>query len=437
VLTVWNNGRDRAAGSHVTPNRSGAAGSARHRWLLAVAIVLTAVNLRTAVTSVGPLLDELESALGLGPALAGVLTTLPVLSFALLGASAPALARRIGDQRAIVGSLVLMTIGVAGRALADTAWLFLLMSLLALAAGAVGNVLIPALIKEHFPNRIGPMTAAYTTALAIGMAAAAGLAAPLAAVGDGGNWRLGLGAWALLSAVSVVPWLIAARGRPRTGQVTVVPVSLRAVAASRLAWAMALFFGAQSLQAYVAFGWFAQYFRDAGLDAVQAGLWVALLSALVIPASLIIPVLAGRLRDHRMLIIVLVATYAVAYTGMLVAPVAGRWLWLILVGTGSACFPLALTLIGMRSRTGPMTAALSAFTQSVGYLIAGAGPLLVGVLYGVTQGWAAPFGLLFAVLAVQAVTGWLIGRPRHIDDELSSRVRRRSPPTPQPRRAGW
>lgn len=382
--------------------------------------MFTAVNLRTAVTSVGPLLDELESALGLGPALAGVLTTLPVLSFAVLGAQAPALARRFGDHRALIGSLVLMTIGVAGRVLVDSAWPFLLLSLLALAAGAIGNVLIPALIKQHFPHRIGAMTAAYTTAMAIGMAAAAALAAPLGALGGGGNWQLGLGVWAVVSAVSVLPWLATARDRSRSAAGTAAPVALRRLLNNRLAWAMAVFFGTQSLNAYVAFGWFAQYFRDAGMDAVQAGLWVAMLSALAIPISLVIPVVASRLRDHRVLILALVGTYAVGYVGMLAAPVAGAWLWVVLVTVGTACFPLALTLIGLRARSGAMTAALSAFTQSVGYLIAGAGPLLVGVLYGATRGWTAPFALLFAVLAVQAVAGWLVGKPRFVEDEIST-----------------
>lgn len=282
--------------------------------------------------------------------------------------------------------------------------------------------MIPTLVKAHFPGRIGALTAAYTTAMAVGMAISAALAAPLARLGGGDNWRLGLGVWAIVSAVSIVPWLVTARGSGRrTDAATPAHVPLRRLLRSRLAWAMALFFATQSLQAYVAFGWFAQFFRDAGFDAVQAGVWLAVLSALAIPFSLAVPLVAARLRDHRLLIMILIGCYAIAYIGMLVAPLAGAWLWAVLVGIGAACFPLALTLIPMRAKSATGTSALSAFTQSVGYLIAGTGPLLVGVLYGITGGWGAPFGLLFAVLAVQTLAGWQVGRRRSIEDELNSR----------------
>ncbi len=387
--------------------------------------MLTAVNLRTAVTSVGPLLHELEASLGLGSGLAGVLTALPLLSFAALGAQAPWLARRFGDRQAISGALLLMTIGVGGRALVDSAWLFLLLSLLAVAGGAIGNVLIPGLIKRRFPDRIGAMTAAYTTAMAIGASSAAALAAPLARLGGGHDWRLGLGVWALVSAASILPWLAELRGSNGGTDGASGAVSVRRLVRSRLSWAMALFFGTQAMQAYVAFGWFAQYFRDAGLTAAQAGLWVGIVIALGVPGSLIMPMLTARLRDQRVLIAVLMSSYVIAYGGMLVAPVRGAWLWAVVMGIALACFPLALTLIALRAHTGATAAALSAFTQSVGYLMAAAGPLLVGLLYGATGGWSAPFALLFALLAVQAVAGWLAGRPRLLDDELDHPVRPR------------
>lgn len=384
--------------------------------------MLTAVNLRTAVTSVGPLLNELEAGLGLGSGLAGVLTALPVLLFAFLGAQAPFLARRFGDRQLIMGALLLMTIGVGGRALVGSTWLFLLLSLLALAGGAIGNIIIPGLIKRRFPDRIGAMTAAYSTAMAVGAAAAAALATPLAQLADGDGWRLGLGVWALISAGSVLPWLAEVRARPGGARLATRTVSLRELTRSRLAWAMALFFGTQALQAYVAFGWFAQFFRDAGLSAVQAGLWVAIVTAFGIPASLIAPVVTARLRDQRALILVLVGCYVIAYTGMLATPVSGAWIWAVTISIGHACFPLTLTLISLRAGSGHSAAALSAFTQSVGYLLAGAGPLLIGLLYGATGGWSAPFALLFGVLAVQAVAGWQVGRPRLLDDEIARRV---------------
>jgi len=390
------------------------------RWLLVTALVLTALNLRTAVTSVGPLLDELERGLGLGSGLAGVLTTLPVLAFAALGALTPWVARRLGERRTLAAAMLLMTTGLAVRALAGSAALFLLMSVLALVGGAMGNVLLPALVKRHFPDRIGPMTAVYTTALATGTTLAAALTVPISRLGGTPDWRLGLGVWAALAAVAVLPWLALLRGDVRR-----VPTSdehgARALVRSPLAWALAVFFGCQSIQAYVAFGWFAQLYRDAGLSAQQAGLLVAFLAALSIPVSMGMPALAARMDNQRPLIVVLVALYVVSYVGLLTAPRSVPWLWAALAGLGAAAFPLALTLIGLRTRTPATTAALSAFAQSIGYLIAGTGPLLVGVLRGATGGWGWPFALLFVVLAAMLGSGWVVGRERYVEDDLARR----------------
>lgn len=394
--------------------------SARHAppmWALVAAVVLAAVNLRTAVTSVGPVLAELERAIGLSSALAGVLTTLPVLSFAALGALTPRLAHRFGEQRLLAAALVLMTAGLALRVMVGTAWEFLLLSVLALAGGAMGNVLLPVLVKRYFAERVGGMTAVYTTALAVGMTASAALTVPLATQGGRVDWRVGLGFWAILAGIAAVAWtVLPARRPPASERPRRVRLPLRR---SRTAWALALFFGAQSLQAYVAFGWFALFFRErAGASPAQAGLLIAVLAALTIPTSMVIPSLAARLHSQRPLIAVLVGCYVVAYTGMLLAPRAGQWLWVVLIGIGSGAFPLALTLMGLRARTAEATSALSAFAQSVGYLLAGTGPLLVGFLHGASGGWGWSFVLLFAALAVLAWSGWHVGLPHYVEDDV-------------------
>jgi CP family cyanate transporter-like MFS transporter len=297
---------------------------------------------------------------------------------------------------------------------------FLLMSVLALAGGAMGNVLLPTLVKRHFPDRIGPMTAVYTTALAVGTTSAAAMTVPVSRLGGTDGWRLGLGVWALLAAVAVLPWLGLLRGEVRRG----TPHGdhrATALLRSPVAWALAVYFGSQSLQAYVAFGWFAQLYRDAGLSAQRAGLLVAFLAALSIPVSMVMPAWAARVRSQRPLIVLLVVMYVVSYVGLLVAPRTAPWLWAALAGLASAAFPLALTLIGLRTRTPGTTAALSAFAQSVGYLLAGTGPLLVGVLYGATGGWGWPFVLLFVALVAMLVSGWIVGRERYVEDDLARR----------------
>ena len=398
-----------------------AARGAAPRWSLVAAIVLTALNLRTAVTSVGPLLSEVQDGVGLSSPLAGVLTTLPVVCFALVGWYAPAIASRLGEHRAVTGALALMTAGLLGRALVSSPAPFLALSAVALLGGAVGNVLLPSLVKRHFPDRIGAMTAVYTTSLAVGLTGAAALTVPLADAVGADGWRVGLGAWALLSALAVVPWLWHLGDRGRAGGVRQERSGARMLR-SRTAWALAVFFGAQSLHAYVSFGWFALFFREqGGFSAAHAGVLLGVVTGLAIPVSAVVPALAARRPSQRPLVLVLAGCYVVAYTGMLAAPAfAGGVVWAALVGVGSGSFPLALTMIALRTRTADATASLSAFSQSVGYVLAGGGPLLVGVLHGRSGSWTGSFVLLFAVLGVLVVAGWQAGQPRFVEDEVSA-----------------
>ncbi len=195
------------------------------------------------------------------------------------------------------------------------------------------------------------------------------------------------------------------------------PANIAALRHSPTAWAMALFFGGQSVQAYVSFGWYSTFFRDHGASAGHAGLLVAFYSALSIPISMVIPIVA--VRGQRRLVMSLAVIYAVAYVGMLVAPLSGAWLWMLLAGVGSGMFPLALTMVALRTRTPAITAALSAFMQGIGYVIAGLGPLLVGLVLALTDNWAIAFIVTFAGLALAAGAGWRASRPGFVEDELT------------------
>jgi CP family cyanate transporter-like MFS transporter len=274
---------------------------------------------------------------------------------------------------------------------------------------------MPSLVKEHFPDRIGPMTALYTTALAVGTTAAAGLTVPIAD-GTGAGWRGGLGAWAVLTLLAVLPWLPTTR-RDHAPEAPAT-VSMGHLCRSRTAWAVTAFFAMQSWQAYIAFGWFARFLHDHGISSGTAGAMVAVLSATAIPVSLVAPRVApSRLRG---VVAGLGACYLVAYAGLAVAPVDGAWVWMALVGIGSGMFPVALTLIGLRSRTAATTAALSAFVQAIGYVVAGCGPVLFGALFGATGSWALPITVLFVALAVTLVAGWPATADRYVDDELAA-----------------
>ncbi|WP_406106823.1 CynX/NimT family MFS transporter [Micromonospora globbae] len=384
--------------------------------LVLAGMLLVAVNLRAAVTSLGALLDEVRDGLGLTGTMAGIATTLPTIAFAGLGALTPWLVRRVAPARVLVVGMAALVVGQVLRAVTDSALVFLLTSALALAGIAVANILLPMLVKQHFPHRTGLVTGAYTMTLTAGTTVAAASAVPIAHAF--GSWRAGLGVWAGLAALAVLPWVpLALRARSVPRRSTATAVSRIRPARTRLGWAMAVYFGAQSLSGYAIMGWLAQLFRDAGFQPEQAGLLLAGVTALGVPIALLMPTVAGRLRTLHPLVFGLTAASTVSYVGLAVAPHDAALLWVGLLALGQGAFPLILTAIGLRARTADGTVALSAFAQSTGYLIAALGPLLVGVLYERTGGWTAPIGLLLVALAVQTGAGMVIARPRHIEDE--------------------
>lgn len=386
------------------------------RRLLVVALALTGLSMRTAVTSVGAVLDDLQSGLHASGTVAGLITTLPVICFAGLGAATPRLSRACGSHRLLVVALVVSVAGLALRPIGSHATWFAVLSVLALSGGAVANVLMPSLVKAHFPDRIGTMTAIYTTALAVGTTAAAGLTVP---IGDAaGSYRVGLGVWAAVCALAVVPWLATLRADHAALDDV---VQLRALVHSRTAWALTVFFAVQSMQAYIAFGWFAHFLSDHGVAHATAGAMIAVLSAVGIPVSLVAP--RVPMHRHRAVIGVFALCYLVAYVGLAVAPVGGAWVWMVLTGVGSGVFPLSLTLIGLRSRTPATTAAVSAFVQVIGYLVAGCGPLLFGALFDATGSWTLPLTVLFVALAVTVLSGWPATAHRYVDDEVAASAR--------------
>lgn len=388
-------------------------------WFLILAVILLAFNLRPAVASLGAVLDDVRTDLALSGAAAGVLTTLPLLCFAFVGAAAAGWARRFGSHHVLAASLLAMVVGLGVRAIAGSTPLLIVATALALAGMATGNVLIPAFIKAHFPGRVGALTAAYTTSMAIGTAVPAAVTVPIAEAW--GGWRYGLAAWALTAAVALIPWLLLARAdHPRRRQQvhTTRTLTLRDIAQSTLAWSLALYFGLQALHAYAAFGWLPQIFRDAGVNATHAGLLLAILPACGIPMSLLFPSIAVRMANQRPIVLACAGCYLVGYLGLLLAPQQGALAWALLIGIGGGAFPLSLTMIALRSRHPDVTARLSGFTQSVGYLMAAVGPLAIGALYDLTGGWTTPIWVLIALVVPQVFAGLSAARARLVDDEL-------------------
>ncbi|MFE0705035.1 CynX/NimT family MFS transporter [Streptomyces sp. NPDC058872] len=395
------------------------------RWtlgLVSVGLVLAALNLRPAITSLGALLEEVSSGLHMSGSVAGVLTSVPPLCFAVFGITAPRLARRFGPAAVVCAGMAAVFTGLVLRPFATGTAAFLAASALALMGIAVSNVLMPVIVKRYFPDRVGSMTGLYSMALALGTSVAAATTVPLTDA-LGGDWRLGLGLWAALAALAVLPWfpLLRDRGaeavRPTAPIREAAPASAPRITRSRTAWALGVFFGLQATGAYITMGWMPQIFRDAGVPATTAGVLLAVTMVMGVPLAFVIPRLATRMRNQGPIVIALGLCGLTGYAGLLLAPAAGAWCWAVLLGISNCAFPLALTLIGLRSRTGSGVVRLSAFAQSIGYLISIPGPLLVGVLYQHSGGWGLPIALMGGLMVPQMIVGTLAGRDRTVEDE--------------------
>ncbi|OKJ06601.1 MFS transporter [Kitasatospora sp. CB01950] len=404
----------RPAPSPVATASSGAAAV-----LLAVGVAAAAVNLRPVVTSLGALLDPVQEGLGMSATVAGLLAAVPPLCFAVLGMAAPALARRLGPITVVTAALGAITAGVVARSFTGSTAVFLLLTALALAGVALANVLLPVVIKRYFPDRVAPMIGLYSMALSVGTSLAAATTVPLAHA-LGGSWRLGLGVWALPAVLALALWLTVLFGRREKngGGSAPAPAHVRLpILRSRTAWALGAFFGLQSTSAYSTMGFLPKIYHEAGVSESAAGVLLALVMVVSVPVSFALPNLAARRGDQRLYVVVLGLCGIAGYIGLMLAPGTVPWLWAILVGLSMCAFPLALTMLGLRARTPGGVAQLSAFAQSLGYLICIPGPILMGALYERTGEWYLPLGLLAALLVPQILVGLRAARARHIEDE--------------------
>ncbi|MEV8313305.1 CynX/NimT family MFS transporter [Streptomyces sp. NPDC059900] len=418
-----------------TPIRTDAANGAAEKqpatraWatrLVMVGIVLAALNLRPGITSLGSLLEEVRDGLGMSGTLAGLLTSVPPLCFAIFGVMAPRLARRFGPSAVVCAGMVAIATGLAIRPFLGGTVGFLAASALALMGIAVSNVLMPVIVKRWFPDRVGSMTGLYSMALALGTSLAAAITVPMTDA-MGGSWQTGLAVWAALAVVAVVPWLPLVRDRSAasaapehvSSEVRREDAELR-ITRSRTAWALACFFGLQATAAYITMGWMPQIFRDAGVPAGQAGVLLAVIMAMGVPLAFVIPRVATRLPNQGPVVVVLGVCGLAGYAGLYFAPQGGAWVWALLLGVSNCAFPLALTMVGMRAKSSVGVAKLSAFAQSTGYLISIPGPLLVGVLYQHSGGWGLPIALMAGLMVPQIVVGILAGRNRTVEDEIAA-----------------
>ena len=395
------------------------------RALALAGVLLVAINLRTAVSALSPIFADIGHDIPLGSVGVGVLGTLPPICFALFGLLTPVFQRHLRLESLLLIALVAMVLGDLGRALSGSYLALALFSTLTFAAMGTGNVVLPPLVKKYFPDRIGLVTSLYATAMAI-----FSLLPPLIAVpvSDAAGWRVSVGLWSVFALAAVFPWLVLfVRDRRATPNARVASVEgvisepdaqlVGRVWRSGLAWALAVMFGITSFNVYAFFAWLPEILNDtAGVDAAQAGALLALYLTVGVPLSLVVPVLAARLKNIGVLVYVGALFYVLGNLGLLLLPATATWLWIVFCGIGPLLFPLSLVLVNLRTRTQAGSVALSGFMQGVGYLVGAAGPLLVGILHQATGSWTLPLLLLAATGPVILVAGLIVARPRLLED---------------------
>lgn len=382
----------------------------KRKWLQLTAIVLTAFNLRAALTGVGPLSGMIQQELGLSAGAAGFITTIPLLAFAFLSPFVSRVSAKAGEGRTMTAAFVIMAAGLLLRSYGGMAGLFA-GTLLAGAGITFGNVLLPALVKDWFPERESVLTGVYTSSMSIFASAAAAVSIPLASVF---GWRNALAVWALLAAAGIIVFLPLRSARLKSLSPGTAGGSA-ALLRHPVVICLAVYMGLQSLFYYGFVAWLPSILESRGFDAAQAGYWASIFQMIGIPVAFLTPIAAGR-RDQRKAAMAVSAIYAAGLLLLLLgadrsALIAG----VILCGVcASATFSLSMVMIGARAGDPSVAAGLSGVTQSAGYLLAAAGPSAMGLLFDLFGNWTGGLIALLVILVPMTLAGWQAARDRKI-----------------------
>ncbi|SIT85553.1 CynX/NimT family MFS transporter [Edaphobacillus lindanitolerans] len=379
-------------------------------WLLLLGVIAIAFTLRSPLTSVGPVISKIMGDLGISNTTAGFLTTIPLLAFALVSPVVPKIADRIGMARSLFLALLILIIGVLIRSSGGTGMLISGTFLLGVAI-SFGNVLLPSLVKLNFPMQVGLMTGVYTVSMNLAAGVAAGLSTPISnSVALG--WRASLGVWALFGVIGAIIWLPQVKKRPvlEVAGMAKGPAP-RPLWKSPLAWGVTFFMGFQSVMFYTTAAWVPEVLTSRGMDDSTAGWMFSLVQFSQIPFTFLIPIIAGRLKDQRLLVVIIAAFYLTGYGGLFVDNLALTPLWMVLMGvSGGASFGLAMMFFALRTNTPSEAASLSGMAQSLGYLLAAAGPVLFGAFHDMTGAWNASIWLFIITIILLLLAGLKAGK---------------------------
>ncbi|MGY0692120.1 CynX/NimT family MFS transporter [Virgibacillus sp. FSP13] len=391
-----------------------------YRFLLMSGIIVVAFNLRPAITSVGPVIGIIRDDIGLSNWSAGLLTSLPLIAFAVMSPLAPKLGNRVSNERALLIGLILLLFGIAVRTVSLVALLFIGTLFVGLGI-AICNVLLPGVIKEKFPEKVELMTGIYSTAMGTFAATASGVSIPIAK-GLGLGWQAALIVWAIPAIIGISIWIyLSKKNKSNDGdeKVRYANTDANRMWRSPLAWQVALFMGFQSFLFYVTISWLPEILHDYGVSIGTAGWMLSMTQIIGLPFSFLVPVIAGKLKSQWGIVVFLGASAISGYVGLLLGDsFVVMIICSLLIGIAlGGVFPLALTFLGMRARTAKQAAELSGMAQSLGYLLAAIGPIFIGYLYDVTHAWTVPLLTLIGVALIVITFGSLAGRDKFVLDD--------------------
>lgn len=381
-------------------------------YLLLLGIIMIATNLRAPITSVGPLVGTITNSLNLTGAQAGLITTLPLIAFAIISPIAPKLARKFGTETTILGALILIILGLSIRYLPSISTLFLGTAILGCGI-AIGNVLIPSIVKQEFQNQSGLVTGIYSVSMNLTGAIASGVSIPLIEK-LGWTWNQAFSLWIILAALALLAWLPQLKNKKATPDVNVVDTN-NSIWHSSLAWSVSLFMGIQSFIFYVLVAWLPEMLISQGIPSSKSGGMLSLLQLTLLPTTFIIPIIAEKRPNQKSLVVISFTLFTLGISGLMFSSLAVISLSIIAIGiAGGIAFSLSMMFFNLRTSTPKEAADLSGMAQSIGYILAAVGPFLFGLLHDLTNNWQSSLFLLIGMTIILLFVGLNAGSSKKV-----------------------
>ena len=391
----------------------------KSQWILLAGILFLAATIRSPLTSVGPIIGNIRDQLQISNSLAGFLTTIPLLAFAIVSPFTPRIAKRFGMSRTLFYAMIILFAGIVMRSV-GTSTLLLIGTFLIGVGIAFANVLLPSLLKLSFPLHIGLMTGLYSVSMSISATLASGIAAPIANQTTYG-WQGALGIWGIITLLAIIVWIPQIQKKKEVikfGKKDKTTKPAIPLWRSPLAWSITVFMGLQSFLFYTTASWIPVVLQTGGMTDEAAGWMLALVQLAQLPMMFIIPVVADKLRDQRVIVIAIFICYMIGYGGVQFGSESLTALWMIFIGLGGgSAFGLAMMFFTLRTNTPDQAASISGMAQSIGYTLAAVGPVLFGLLHDYTNSWTAPLYTFMIVATILFISGMYAAKRRYISPE--------------------